>query len=72
MDDEIRKLNIIIKMKNSQLKEQLSLIRILVQRLFNVNVGLKFLEERAQSLVRLNRYSGRQAKTSFPLENTIS
>lgn len=54
MEREIKKLNLILEVKNSQLKEQFFLLKILTMRLFSVNVGLEFLEERAKSVVRFN------------------
>lgn len=54
IENEIKYLNVIIDIKNAQLKEQLILIKVLVQRLFNLDVGLRFLEARAQSVVRFN------------------
>lgn len=52
MESEIKRLNHILEIQNLQLKEQFFLNKILIQRLFNVNVGLEFLEERARSVVR--------------------
>lgn len=52
MVNEIKKLNVILEIKDTQLREQLALIKVLVQKLFNVDIGLEFLEERAQSVVR--------------------
>lgn len=57
VESEIKKLNHILEVKHLQLKEQFFLIKILIQRLFNVKVGLEFLEERAQSVVRFKNIS---------------
>ncbi|KAG5893696.1 hypothetical protein JTB14_017804 [Gonioctena quinquepunctata] len=55
MENEIIQLNRIIEIKQKQLKELLDLIKVLVQRLYVVDKGLKFLEERAQSVVSLEK-----------------
>lgn len=45
-------LSCVIKIKDKQLRDQLDLIKILVVKLYNVNQGLAFLEERTSSVVR--------------------
>lgn len=55
MESKVEYMNMILEVKNAILREQFVLIQILVQRLFNVDVGLKFLEERVQSIIDLNK-----------------
>lgn len=53
MEKEIIELNKIIEIKHNQLQESFKLNKVLIGKLFSADNGLKFLEERALSVVRL-------------------
>lgn len=53
MEKEIIELNKIIEIKHNQLQESFKLNKVLIGKLFSADNGLKFLEERALSAVRL-------------------
>ncbi|KAJ8958819.1 hypothetical protein NQ318_019579 [Aromia moschata] len=50
IEDVVVDLNRVIEVKDTQLRKQLELIKILVSKLFHVDKGLQFLEERASEM----------------------